>query len=673
MSSGDAKPDSGTESPAAAERLDSWKEIASYLKRSVRTVTRWKMEQGLPVHRHKTGTVYAYKTEVDTWWTDFGQKIESESAAAAPATTEPSSTKTSRRLHFLIPTLGVGLLLLAALAWFMSKPHARPQPKLVPLTTWPGIEGAPSLSPDGNQVAFVRNGDVFVKQVDGEGLVQLTSTVSTEDSPVWSPDGRQIAFRRDGFVFTTSPLGGAETRIAETRRPNLLQRMAWTSDAKSLILSELTSPICASLFMVSVSTGEKTRLTWPPEPSIGDGWPAVSPDGRTLAFARYPQDSSPTIHLLSLSGGGPRRIRTERSVLFGMAWTPDGNELVFSSDRSGASRLWRIPARSSEASPVPVEGAGDDARFPSFSRPVIGAPARLAYQRFEQNFDIRRAAITGEGTARHIIGASSPFVASTRAEAQPQYSPDGTKIAFVSGRSGSLEIWLCDSDGTNLLRLTSMSLILVSPRWSPDSRRIGFFATTGASGKYQNYVVDAAGGSPQRLSKSDTVADFLPTWSRDGRSIYFGSARSGTVQLWRMPAEGGEPVRITKQGGADSRESPDGQLVYYTKLPEMAPGLWSMPSKGGEEVHVLDSPRFGWWSMGLHGIYYIDFEVPDNAPRPVRFYSFEDHGVAQIGTVEKSVSWRNPSGFAISPDSRWLLYTNLESVEADLMLVDNFR
>src|SRR5215470_693964 len=75
------------ESAGTSERLDSWKEIASHLKRSVRTVTRWEREQGLPVHRHTTGTVYAYKVELDAWWTSHGQEIEGDPRAAVKTRT----------------------------------------------------------------------------------------------------------------------------------------------------------------------------------------------------------------------------------------------------------------------------------------------------------------------------------------------------------------------------------------------------------------------------------------------------------------------------------------------------------------------------------------------------------------------------------------------------------
>jgi Tol biopolymer transport system component len=299
---------------------------------------------------------------------------------------------------------------------------------------------------------------------------------------------------------------------------------------------------------------------------------------------------------------------------------------------------------------------------------------RLAYQRFDQKINLRRTEIAGEGTPQHTLKPSNTFVPSTTAEAGAQYSPDGRKIAFASQRSGSWEIWLSDSDGSNLARLTSMGGPPVGgPRWSPDGRRIAFFGTTGISGEFQIYVVDAAGGSLRSLSRDDGQKDFRPAWSGDGQWIYFASTRSGTIQIWKMPTRGGLPVQITKAGGAEPLESLDGRMLYYTNVPEVGPGLWSIPTRGGAEVRVLDSVRSGYWAVTHRGIYFIDFHVANDAPRPVKFFNVQSHQTNQIGAVEKSVAWDSTGGLAVSPDGRWLLYSSRESTEADLMLVDNFR
>jgi Tol biopolymer transport system component len=215
--------------------------------------------------------------------------------------------------------------------------------------------------------------------------------------------------------------------------------------------------------------------------------------------------------------------------------------------------------------------------------------------------------------------------------------------------------------------------IVVGPQWSPDGRRIAFFATTGTAGIYVTYVADAEDGRLSRVTRTEGELEALPAWSWDGRSLYLTSGRSGSLQIWKKPLDGEEPVQLTKGGGAEASESPDGRIIYYTKVAEIGPGLWSVPTGGGDEQRILESVRFGYWAVVRRGIYFIDFDVPSDARRPVRFFNFQSRQVTQVGTVENTVSWSNTPGFAISPDGRWLLYTSLESTDADLMLVDNFR
>jgi len=659
-----------------SDRLDSWKEIAAYLKRSVRTVTRWEREEGLPVHRHvhaRAGTVFAYKAELDAWWGGRADRL-----GAPSAEDRDSGLEHSRYRLVWVISAAVSLIVAVMAATWLSLAD-RPSPpavRLVPLTTYPGIEGPPSLSPDGNQVTFERDGDIFVKQVDGEALVRLTNTTQTESAPAWSPDGRAIAFTRaDEGIFVVSPLGGGERKIAGTHAPLLLKAIAWTPDASSLIVSELTSPICASLFVVSVATGQKTRLTAPPEPSIGDGWPAVSPDGRTVAFARYSQDATADIHVVALTGGELRQLTVDKASIFGLAWSTN-SELIFSSGRSGTSRLWRASVTGADRTAVaPLDGAGEDARFPSSARlATSGARPRLAYQRFVEDIDIRRAEIVAEGTRRYALKASQPFIASTQSDDHPRYSPDGMRIAFVSRRSGTYEIWVSDSDAANPVRLTSMEgPIVAAPQWSPDGRQIAYFASAGLGGRYAIYLIDSQGGRPSRLTRTDAALEALPVWSSDGQSIYLASGRSGSLQIWRIPRVGNEPLQITANGGAEACPSPDGRAVFYAKVPEAGPGLWSVPADGGAETRVLQSARFGYWAVVRDGIYFVDFDVARDVPRPVKFFSLQSREVTQVGEVEPTVAWTNTPGFAVSPDGRWLLYTSLERSAADLMLVDSWK
>ena len=166
------------------------------------------------------------------------------------------------------------------------------------------------------------------------------------------------------------------------------------------------------------------------------------------------------------------------------------------------------------------------------------------------------------------MSPSHSLIISTALEISPRYSPDGKRIAFVSNRSGSDEIWVCGGDGENPIRLSSFHGPLAgSPSWSPDGKRIVFDCRP--EGNADIYVVSAEGGQPRRLT-TDPAEDIVPSWSRDGRWIYFTSNRnadggSGRLQIWKMPADGGEAVQMTRQGGFEPMESPDGQWLYFTQ------------------------------------------------------------------------------------------------------------
>ena len=290
---------------------------------------------------------------------------------------------------------------------------------------------------------------------------------------------------------------------------------------------------------------------------------------------------------------------------------------------------------------------------------------RLAFVKSAFDTNIWRTEIT-ESKVRS--NAPTKLIASTNLDQGPQYSADGRKIVFESTRSGSYEIWVCDSNGTNLAQLTSFERTTGTPRWSPDGRHIAFDSR--AESHSDIYVTGAEGGSPRRLT-TETSDDVVPSWSRDGRWIYFASDRTGDRQVWKVPAEGGEAVQVTKHGGFAAFESPDGKFVYYTSF--TAPGIWRVAVEGGEEVPVLDQPKLGYWGYWAvvdKGIYFANVEVKLHPT--IELFSFATGRVRQIATMEKEAVSGGP-GFAISPDGRWILYAQLDQSGSDITLVENFR
>jgi Tol biopolymer transport system component len=185
------------------------------------------------------------------------------------------------------------------------------------------------------------------------------------------------------------------------------------------------------------------------------------------------------------------------------------------------------------------------------------------------------------------------------------------------------------------------------------------------------YVTYADGGKPRRLTAYETQ-EITPSWSSDGQALYFASNRSGTMQIWKMPASGGPPVQITKQGGYDSVESDDGRFLYHTKGRSVA-GIWRVSTGGGDETRVFDLHEAGYWrywTVHGEGIY---FATAANQSRPlVEFFNLATGKAREIAALEKPIITGTP-GLAVSPDGRWLLYTQIDQNGCDLMRVENFR
>jgi len=162
----------------------------------------------------------------------------------------------------------------------------------------------------------------------------------------------------------------------------------------------------------------------------------------------------------------------------------------------------------------------------------------------------------------------------------------------------------------------------------------------------------------------------VPSWSRDGRWIYFASNRTGAWQIWKMSSTGGPAEQVTRHGGFAAFESPDGRFLYYAKG-LTAPGLWRIPTNGGEEVEIISSLEAGYWGYWVvveNGIYYLD----TTAKPGINFFDLATHRIRRLFDLENRPA-REAPGLAISPDKKTILYTQLDALNSDILLVENFR
>ena len=603
-------------------------------------------------------------------------KRDSEAGRSVPAGSVTSSLKTGTQAHRskksvrLLAGAAVGAVVLAAGLFYFStfSKHSRAALKLVPFTSSQGEKSAPVFSPDGNEIAYTWSGekgdntDIYVKLVGAGRPLRLTSDPAADLSPTWSPDGRFIAFLRrtsTGAAYYVIPtLGGPERKIADAFYEDPLQSrrvMDWSLDGKYLAVTDRVSPQDSrpSVLLLSVEDGQRRVLASPSGPFLGA--PTFSPDGKTLAFVQGAGFLAQDIFVLPVSGGEPRRLTVDNRLIDGLTWTRDARQIVFSSTRTGLTNLWQVSL--SGGPPELISGAGEDTHAPSISP----HGDRLAYVHTLVHLNIWR---TGGPFVRGTREPSVKLIASSRIDGEGDYSPDGKRIAFASDRSGDFEIWAANDDGSNPVQLTSLGGSATgSPGWSPDGKHIVFDSRL--EGHSDIFVVSSEGGSPRRLT-TENAENNLPAWSRNGEWIYFSSDRTGMWQIWKVPVIGGAAMQITKKGGFFAQESRDGSTLYFVKSPYDG-SLWKMPVDGGEPVRAL-TDVYKWQALEK-GICFLDSE--EGLTR-IKFFDFATGRTEEITTVDLG-PLAGSKMFSISPDAKWILYGRVDQLESDVMLVENFR
>jgi Tol biopolymer transport system component/DNA-binding winged helix-turn-helix (wHTH) protein len=576
------------------------------------------------------------------------------------------------RDNLLVRSLVLTVLLwaVAFVTWRYLRPQPElPDPKVVPLTTYLGIETMPSLSPDGKRVAFAwtgpNSGDpygVYFRPIADDRPHRLVETPAgaADGDPVWAPDGKSIYFFRRGGehpgIYIASIAGGHAHLVVETSfsggRRVRRARFDVSPTGKTLVYpDELPGQETIALFLLDLGTLQKRQITNPPPSSEGDGDPAISHDGKTLAFQRDTVDLG-EVYVMSLGGGAARLLTSTSAPEFidGLAWTTNDHEIVL-----GGKRLRRISVDRDKPSITNVTFVPGPAEFPSVR------DHSLAYVQATTNANIWKLDLRD---LVHPAGEQSLLISSTRQQAAAAFSPDGSRIAFQSDRSGSWEIWTCSSDGSNAVQLTHFGEALTgTPRWAPDGKQIAFDSQE--NGIAQIDVVSAEGGEPRRLTNGQDGGE-VPSWSRDGKWIYYSTSHKSAANIWKVPVAGGPAQPMTKNSGIYAVESLDRQYLYYSRG-EHDSTIWRIPIAGGPEEKVPGAPKpfdTSHWSLVASGIYVVD------GNGDLLFYKF---GTVNVTKVLHDGRFLTDWSMAVSPDGREIVWAQVDENRADLMLVENFR
>jgi Tol biopolymer transport system component len=540
--------------------------------------------------------------------------------------------------------------------------------KRVELGNEPGVKAYPAFSPDGRRLAYSARATsskdetfhVFVRDLPAGAPRQLTAGPASDTSPVWSPDGVRIAFVRtnggQGECVAISAAGsGEERRFPGCAAPGddaqPFPALSWMHDGQSLVVVQTAEKQPSALALLSLRDGAFRPLTHPAA-GLDDSMPLVSPDGNTIAFVRSTSPDGADIFLCDTTGANPRRLTFDDRGIRGIAWTRDGQDVVYTGQRAGGWHVWRLPAYG--GSPRDLLIAGRQAQY------VAVAPAgnRLVYTVSPTASSIWRAALgSSERPLEHAI------IRSTGSEACPRYSPDGKRIADISDQTGNDEIWLSDADGGNRVQVTNFKgPDLARIRWSPDGRLL-IFDASGEQGP-ELYVVEAApAGKPARVQ----LGAVNGSWSHDGKSIYFQSQN----HIWKAAANGGNPQQLSRMiGVAQPVESADGKFVYFRNRRT----FWRVPVEGGVQEEAIVPEHELIWSTTIQptakGVYYVEFERSAGEP-VVSFYDFAAKKSSVV--FEMKDGGRRNATFSVSPDGKFILYAKVDQSQTNIEMVENFR
>lgn len=695
-------PETPAASPSGARdrgtRLDSWKEIAAYLQRDVRTLQRWEKTAGLPVRRmQKPGlrAVYAYTADLDEWIRDQDPRtIEPAEASADTPAAPPAPAPTTAPQRW--PLRWMAYAAIAAVLVVTASLALRPRPPATfgpfsarPITSEPGNERDPDISPDGRYVAYAQQAPnlatrLVVRLVDGGEPHDITSGTEDEWSPVWSPDGARIAFLRgdpadSATLMLISPLGGNERTLA-TVRPYARRRLllighllAWTPDGRHIVVPDQITGGEGSLVLIAADTGERTRLTSPGDAHF-DVEPSLSADGRLLLFNRVRGEYLSDVFVQRLDAsyrpvGAPTKLPAAGSWNGTPRMLDNRGEVLVSAGPLPRLSLWRQPVDGT-GTPVSLGIIGDNATQSAVDR----TSGRIIARTFRSQSDVLRfplpAAPPRGPQDRTARGPQDPpveeFAHSTYIDRGPVYAPDGSQVAFISDRNGWRQLWVADGNGASPVEWTQkFEADMPMPAWSPDGSRIAF-AGIGPSGNSQLFVADRATRTAVRVS-DDTLDYVRPAWSPDGQSLYAAAADKSVYSIYRVPVAGGAAAKVLPDYINVIDVAPDGEGLYVVRRDQRTRAeLDYVPLPTGTPVHLatMNFQDDAW--MTAKGLYYLDRRA-NQRMAPVAL-TFRTHGGAV--TVVQEYTKPPGRGLSVSPDGRFALTTRFVPAIADLLLLE---
>jgi len=528
-----------------------------------------------------------------------------------------------------------------------------------PLTSYPGFEFFPAISPDGSRVAFAMSGpqgsqtNLWIKEIDTDSTFTLPTQTGFPFLFAWSPDCGNIAYVNNETpksIRLVSLEDGTDRELFLGDFP--LWGLDWSSDGKKIVISMRGANKGAlRLHLIHLDDNSIQCLTSAPIGVGSDIFPAFSPDGRQLAFCRRHRNLYNRIHILSLINGDVEVLKPEFGKVTGLDWASDGKRLLIASfpEEIGLLQFFDFATgllQEMNTQTSDIEGISS-----------AQAVDRIVVTEIQEDIDILAVDLRNREDLRF---EESDFN-STKNDRNPAFSPDGTKTAFVSLRSGFSEIMVKDSADLAPRRLAQLKNWDVSNFfWSPDGK---FIAANAISPDCTRVVVLDLDGNSSIIS-SEGCRDIATSWSADGTGIFIQSDRSGEEMTWLIRRDGSDPEIVMPHPGVVLGErASSGNLVF---LQRRRTGIWQRDLTDGSEHELIGAEiSQGWFLRHLKGerVFFAK-----NLEKSTILGYFDLETSLRVDFVELPIP--GIAGFSLSPNDYLLLIARNNRLGSDLVLLD---
>jgi serine/threonine protein kinase/Tol biopolymer transport system component len=518
-----------------------------------------------------------------------------------------------------------------------------------------------SISPDGKYIVYLEMGDdgnraFYVKQTaTGNTILIVPPTKGNVlKNTTFSPDGNFVYYRftdrtRELALYQVSSVGGTPKKVID----DCDSAAAVSPDGLKLAFMRYESPSKSTFFVTNVDgTGARALASLDNDQWFGEGGPAWSPDGKTIAVTAAATVNGVTQMRLvgiDVASGAMKELSPQRWIDLGrLAWMPDGATLavlaVERTDELVGHQVWRVTYPSGEASRITNDVNGFDDE--SFGVTADGRTLLTATKETRSRIETIPASGNSDSPAR-LSSAESNQEGIYGFE----WTPDG-RIVFSSFEGSQFDLWIMNADGSGRRRLTSDLHFEADPDVSPDGRHIVFRSNRpDGAAVMRLWRMDIDGGNALQLA---AMADFAPNISPDGRWVLYSmwSVTDKRNSIWKIPITGGDPVPVTDYPSAEHWYSPDGQWIACGFLDDQLKPHWGIISaSGGRPVRQFNFPGFQYqkirWTQDSKYVSYIG-APPD--PSNIWLQPSQGGEPRQLTTFKTNYIYRH----AWSPDGKTL-------------------